>query len=134
MGDQSVDSGVEAISAAGRCRRDDSPGRPDRSLHDHRRPGADTITGGTGADTINGGSGDDTITGGYGDDATDAGGGDDTINLANGDFVTGESIQGGAESGSGTRDQIVLTGTTSTSPTARSPASRRSRAATATTP
>src|SRR5262249_31952560 len=54
---------------------------------------ADTITGGTGADTISAGSGDD------------------TINIATGQFVSGESIQGGADSGSGTRDQIVLTTT-----------------------
>ena len=42
----------------------------------------------------------------------DAGGGDDTINLATGQFVAGEQIQGGADSGSGTRDQIVLTAAT----------------------
>ena len=38
--------------------------------------------------------------------------GDDTINLASGHFVAGESIQGGADSGSGTRDKIVLTNAT----------------------
>ena len=70
---------------------------------------ADTITGGTGADTINSGSGNDTITGGTGADNIDAGSGDDTINVGSGQFVAGEVIQGGANSGSGTRDQIVLT-------------------------
>ncbi|MGO4836999.1 hypothetical protein AB4144_32610, partial [Rhizobiaceae sp. 2RAB30] len=51
-------------------------------------------------DTFNGGNGADTIV---------AGAGDDTINIGNGQFVAGESIQGGGNSASGTRDQIVLT-------------------------
>ncbi len=51
-------------------------------------------------DTFNGGNGADTIV---------AGSGDDTINLGSGQFVAGESIQGGANSASGTRDQLVLT-------------------------
>ena len=50
--------------------------------YDHRRAGADTIV---------------------------AGAGDDTINIGNGQFVAGDTIDGGADSGSGTRDQIVLT-------------------------
>ncbi len=73
---------------------------------------ADTITGGSGADTIVAGGGDDTITGGSGADTIAAGAGDDTINIANGQFVAGESIDGGADSGSGTRDRMVLTNTT----------------------
>ena len=61
--------------------------------------GSDILTGGTAADFIFGGAGADTIA---------AGGGNDTINLANGDFVSGELIDGGANS-----DTIVLTnGTT----------------------
>ena len=51
----------------------------------------------------------DTFTGGTGADTIVAGSGDDTINIANGQFVAGESIQGGANTASGTRDQIVLT-------------------------
>ncbi len=73
---------------------------------------ADTITGGSGADTIVAGGGDDTITGGSGADTIAAGAGDDTINIANGQFVAGESIDGGADSGSGTRDLMVLTNAT----------------------
>ena len=70
---------------------------------------SDTITGGTGADTINGGTGDDTITGGAGADTIVAGAGDDTINVGSSQFVAGDIIDGGADSGTGTRDQIVLT-------------------------
>lgn len=51
-------------------------------------------------DTFNPGSGADEIV---------AGSGDDTINLGSGQFVAGESIEGGGNSASGTRDQIVLT-------------------------
>ena len=72
----------------------------------------DTFTGNGGADTIVAGSGDDTITGGSGADTIVAGNGDDTINIANGEFVTGELIAGGADSGIGTRDRIVLTNAT----------------------
>ena len=68
-----------------------------------------TLSGQTEAFAITGSAQADTITGGTGADTIDAGSGDDTINLANGQFVAGESIQGGADSGSGTRDQIVLT-------------------------
>jgi Ca2+-binding RTX toxin-like protein len=61
--------------------------------------GSDILTGGTAADFIFGGTGADTVA---------AGAGNDTINLANGDFVSGESIDGRANS-----DTIVLTnGTT----------------------
>ena len=60
--------------------------------------GNDILTGGTAADFIFGGAGADTIA---------AGAGNDTINLANGDFVSGESIDGGANS-----DTIVLTNAT----------------------
>ncbi len=51
----------------------------------------------------------DTFNGGGGADEIVAGSGDDTINLGSGQFVTGELIDGGANSASGTRDQIVLT-------------------------
>jgi Ca2+-binding RTX toxin-like protein len=51
----------------------------------------------------------DTFNGGGGADEIVAGSGDDTINLGSGQFVTGESIDGGANGASGTRDQIVLT-------------------------
>lgn len=51
-------------------------------------------------DTFNGGNGADTIV---------AGSGNDTINLGTGQFVAGESIQGGANGATGTRDQIALT-------------------------
>ncbi|MBB5534796.1 DUF4082 domain-containing protein [Rhizobium giardinii] len=59
----------------------------------------------------------DTFNGGGGADEIVAGSGDDTINLGAGQFVAGESIEGGANSASGTRDQIVLTagGTTNLS-------------------
>ena len=49
---------------------------------------------------------------GSGADTIVAGSGDDTINIANGQFVAGESIEGGANSASGTRDRIVLTNAT----------------------
>lgn len=52
------------------------------------------------SDTFNGGNGADTIV---------AGSGNDTINLGSGQFVAGESIEGGANTASGTRDQIILT-------------------------
>lgn len=65
------------------------------------------FTGGTAAelqdasgDTFNGGNGADTVV---------AGSGDDTINLGAGQFVSGESIQGGANSATGLRDQLILT-------------------------
>ena len=64
-----------------------------------------TITGGSGGDTITGGSGIDTITGGTGADVLNGGSGNDVFNIATGDFVTGDSITGGA----GTADTIVLT-------------------------
>jgi Ca2+-binding RTX toxin-like protein len=51
----------------------------------------------------------DTFNGGNGADAIVAGSGDDTINLGAGQFAAGESIQGGGNTASGTRDQIVLT-------------------------
>lgn len=54
----------------------------------------------TSGDTFNGGNGADTIV---------AGSGNDTINLGTGQFDDGESIQGGGNSASGTRDQIILT-------------------------
>ena len=54
----------------------------------------------------------DTFTGGNGADTIVAGSGNDTINIANGQFVAGESINGGADTASGTRDQIVLTNAT----------------------
>ena len=84
--------GVEAISAAGAA------------------AGVTiTLSGQTEAFAITGSAQADTITGGTGADTIDAGAGDDTINMATGQFVSGESIQGGANTGSGTRDQIVLT-------------------------
>ena len=89
--------GVEAISAAGAA------------------AGVTiTLSGQSEAFTITGSSQADTITGGTGADDTArytiaAGAGDDTINIGSGQFVAGEVIQGGADSGSGTRDQIVLT-------------------------
>src|SRR5207342_794980 len=68
-----------------------------------------TLSGQTEAFTITGSAQADTITGGTAADTIVAGSGDDIINLATGQFVSGESIQGGADSGSGTRDRIVLT-------------------------
>jgi Ca2+-binding RTX toxin-like protein len=85
-----------------------------------------TFTGTTGNDTANATTGTltgfsggtvaqlqdaigDTFNGGNGADAIVAGSGDDTINLGSGQFVAGESIQGGANSASGIRDQLVLT-------------------------
>ena len=69
--------------------------------------GTDTITGGTGTDNISGGSGADVITGGAGADTLSGGAGNDTFNLANGNFVSGELIDGGADT-----DAIVLTNAT----------------------
>ena len=69
--------------------------------------GADTITGGSGNDNISGGAGADVITGGAGADTLSGGAGNDTFYLANGDFVSGESIDGGADA-----DAIVLTNAT----------------------
>ena len=70
-----------------------------------------------GGDTFNGGNGADTIV---------AGSGDDTINLGAGQFVAGESIQGGGNTASGIRDQIVLTaGGTTDLRSGRFPASKR---------
>ena len=60
--------------------------------------GSDKLTGGAAADSIFGGAGADTLSGGAGND---------TFNLANGDFVSGESIDGGADA-----DAIVLTNAT----------------------
>jgi hypothetical protein len=55
----------------------------------------------------------DVFNGGNGADAIVAGNGNDTINLGSGQFVAGETIQGGGNTSTGTRDQIVLTsGTT----------------------
>ena len=71
-----------------------------------------TLNGQTEAFAITGSAQADIITGGTAADTIVAGGGDDTINLATGQFVAGEQIQGGADSGSGTRDQIVLTAAT----------------------
>ncbi len=71
-----------------------------------------TLSGQTEAFTITGSNQADTITGGTGADTIDTGGGDDTINIANGQFVAGEQVQGGANTASGTRDQIVLTNAT----------------------
>ena len=66
-----------------------------------------TLSGQTEAFSITGSANADTITGGQGADTIAAGAGDDTINLANGHFVSGESIDGGANS-----DTIVLTNAT----------------------
>ena len=60
--------------------------------------GTDKFTGGAAADSIFGGAGADTLSGGDGND---------TFNLANGNFVSGESIDGGADA-----DAIVLTNAT----------------------
>ena len=78
-------------------------------------------------DTFNGGNGADTIV---------AGSGDDTINIANGQFVAGESIKGGGNTASGTRDQIVLTNGHHDRllELARFPASKRSQETRAATP
>lgn len=89
--------GVEAISAAGAA------------------SGVTIALGGqTEAFAITGSSQNDVITGGTGADTIAAGGGNDTVNIASGQFVAGESIQGGADTGTGTRDQIVLTGSSAT--------------------
>ena len=69
--------------------------------------GTDTITGGSGNDNISGDTGADVITGGAGADTLSGGVGNDTFNLANGNFVSGESIDGGADT-----DAIVLTNAT----------------------
>ena len=67
------------------------------SRRDHQR-----LSGQTEAFTITGSNQADIITGGTGADTIVAGGGDDTINMANGQFVAGESINGGANTASGT--------------------------------
>ncbi|PWK76757.1 DUF5801 repeats-in-toxin domain-containing protein [Aminobacter sp. AP02] len=81
-----------------------------------RSGGNDTITGGNGLDiiygqegndVIDGGAGNDIITGGTGKDTMTGGTGADTFRLANGEFVSGESIDGGADG-----DTIVLTNAT----------------------
>ena len=71
--------------------------------------GNDLMDGGDDRDTIFAGIGNDSIAGGAGVDNLDGGAGDDIFDLANGDFDAGESIQGAEDSGSGTRDEIVLT-------------------------
>ena len=71
--------------------------------------GNDLMDGGDDRDTIFAGIGNDSIAGGAGADNLDGGAGDDIFDLANGDFDAGESIQGAEDSGSGTRDEIVLT-------------------------
>ncbi|BCH27589.1 DUF4082 domain-containing protein [Mesorhizobium sp. L-8-3] len=89
--------GVEAISAAGAA------------------SGVTIALGGQSeAFAITGSNQNDVITGGTGADTILAGAGDDTVNIATGQFVAGESLQGGADSGSGTRDQILLTGSSAT--------------------
>ena len=94
-GSNSSIQGVEAISASGAA--------TGVTINLSGQTEAFAITGSNQADIITGGSGADTI---------NAGGGDDTINLANGQFVAGESIDGGANTASGNRDQIVLTNAT----------------------
>ena len=90
--------------------------------------GGDSIDGGSGDDSISGGNGNDIIIGDTGTDSIDGGAGNDQIYIGNSEFVLGEAIDGGANT-----DTILLTtaaGTPSTSVQARSPASRRSPAAT----
>ena len=75
-----------------------------------------TLSGQTEAFAITGSAKADIITGGTGADTIAAGAGDDTINLANGQFVSGELIEGGADSD-----------TRSSLPTARRSTSRSAR-------
>ncbi|MGO4839022.1 hemolysin-type calcium-binding protein, partial [Rhizobiaceae sp. 2RAB30] len=89
--------GVEAISAAGAA------------------SGVTLALGGQSEACASTGSNqNDVITGGTGADTIQTGGGDDTVNIATGQFVAGEILQGGADSGAGIRDQIVLTGSSAT--------------------
>ena len=77
--------------------------------------GDDEITGGAGTDSLNGGAGDDEITGGAGADIILGDVGDDIINIGVGEFVLNDSIDGGGNAATGTRDEIVLTNTAAAS-------------------
>lgn len=76
--------------------------------------GADTLFGGTEDDMIDGNSGNDFLIGDGGADTLDGGSGDDVFIAAAGDLVTGESIDGGADTdelrlGTGTHSLVGVT-------------------------
>jgi Ca2+-binding RTX toxin-like protein len=66
-----------------------------------------SLTGDSGNNKLTGSNYAETLTGGQGADTLDGGGGDDTFTIASGEFVSGDSIQGGADS-----DKINVTATT----------------------